>query len=460
MHRRKTIMSTLRVFECFAGVGSQRMALRNLGIDHEVVAIAEIDKYALASYEAIHGDCPNLGDISKIDPHDIPDHDLFTYSFPCQDISLAGNKLGFEEGSGTRSSLLWECKKVIEAKKPKYLLLENVKNIVSKKNKPHFDKWLEYLADQGYRSYWKVLNAKDYGIPQNRERVFVVSIREDIEKDFKFSEGVPLETSLVELLEVVVDDSRYSITDFVKEKLITQDRNENGSYFKIRVANKKGYQEAYLGDSVNIEQPSSNTRRGRVGNKIASTVMTTCLQCVVEPTYRWKQLTVSEFCEEFGVSEEEILNNGITSMKDMLEPVVDDKYYLSDRMKRYILDANDTQKGTKWEGRANNDCLNLDIAHTISVRGACGSQRAGVSNFIIEDFDGEINVGKLKELVADLDSLRIRKLTPRECWRLMGFTDEDFDKAAAITSDSQLYKQAGNSIVVQVLESIFRDMFM
>lgn len=117
----------LRVFEAFAGYGSQSIALRNIGIDYEVVAISEIDKYAIKAYESIHGKVNNLGDISKINVEDIPDHDLFTYSFPCQDISVAGKQASLEENSGTRSSLLWECKKIIEGKKPKYLLMENVK---------------------------------------------------------------------------------------------------------------------------------------------------------------------------------------------------------------------------------------------------------------------------------------------------------------------------------------------
>ena len=133
----------IKVFEAFSGIGTQRMALRNIGVEHEVVAIAEIDKFAINSYEAIHGETNNLGDISKIKTEDIPDHDLFTYSFPCQDISVAGKGLGLDEGSDTRSGLLWECQKVIAVKKPKYLLLENVKNLVGKKHKHNFDKWLE-----------------------------------------------------------------------------------------------------------------------------------------------------------------------------------------------------------------------------------------------------------------------------------------------------------------------------
>ena len=167
---------TLRVLENFAGIGTQRMALENLGIEHEVVGITEIDKFAIKSYEAVHGEVNNLGDISLVDPNDVPDHDLFTYSFPCQDISVAGKGKGFEKGAGTRSGLLWECEKVIRAKKPKYLLMENVKNLVSKKFKPGFEEWLRALEELGYTNYWQVLNAKDYGIPQNRERVFCVSI--------------------------------------------------------------------------------------------------------------------------------------------------------------------------------------------------------------------------------------------------------------------------------------------
>ena len=122
----------LRVFESFAGIGTQRMALKRLGINHEVIGISEIDKFAIKSYEAIHGETKNYGDISKIDPNDLPDFDLFTYSFPCQDISMAGKQKGLKKGSGTRSSLLWECERIIEAKRPKYLLMENVKNLVGK----------------------------------------------------------------------------------------------------------------------------------------------------------------------------------------------------------------------------------------------------------------------------------------------------------------------------------------
>ena len=196
----------LRVLEAFSGYGSQSIALRNLGIEYEVVAISEIDKYAIKAYEAIHGPTNNLGDICKIDPSDIPDHDLFTYSFPCQDLSVAGKQAGL--GKGTRSGLLYECEKIIEAKKPKYLLLENVKNLVGKKFKPQFGEWLSYLESLGYTNYWKVLNAKDYGVPQNRERVFVVSILGD-HKPYKFANKIPLDKCIADILEDEVDEKYY-----------------------------------------------------------------------------------------------------------------------------------------------------------------------------------------------------------------------------------------------------------
>lgn len=203
----------LRVFEAFAGYGSQAMALRNIGVPFRVVGISEIDKYAIQAYMAVHGETPNYGDICKIDWREVPDFDLFTYSFPCTDLSNAGKQAGFDEGSGTRSSLLWECKKAIEVKKPGYLLLENVRALVSEKFLPGFRKWLDWLTQQGYVNFVEVLNAKDYGIPQNRERVFVVSMLENAW--FNFPHPVPLEKKLVDMLEDDVDEKYYLAQDKV-----------------------------------------------------------------------------------------------------------------------------------------------------------------------------------------------------------------------------------------------------
>lgn len=317
----------LRVFEAFAGYGSQSIALRNLGIEHEVVAISEIDKYAIKAYEAIHGPTNNLGDICKINPSDIPDHDLFTYSFPCQDLSVAGKQAGL--GKGTRSGLLYECEKIIEHCRPKYLLLENVKNLVGKKFKADFDKWLEYLEGLGYTNYWKVLNAKDYGVPQNRERVFVVSILGE-HKPYKFADKMPLD------------------------------------------------------------------------------------KCIA----------------------------------DILEDEVDEKYYLSKEIQNRFKITNQNKNilgTTKPEFRA------------IGQRDLVYDKNGIMGALVATDY-------KQPKQIAEIDKVgnyRIRKLTPRECFRLMGMRDNDIDKIQAVgISNTQQYKMAGNSIVVNVLEAIFKNLFM
>ena len=204
-----TTENPLRLIELFAGIGSQTQALTNIGIAHKVVAISEIDKYAIQSYEAMHGKANNLGDIRKIE--ELPNADLWTYSFPCQDISVAGKGAGIKEG--TRSGLLFEVERLLRVASekgtlPKYLLLENVKNLVSKKFKADFDKWLDFLAELGYTNYWKVLNAKDYGIPQNRERVFCVSIRGE-HKPFVFPKPKELTIRLRDMIDEAVDERFY-----------------------------------------------------------------------------------------------------------------------------------------------------------------------------------------------------------------------------------------------------------
>lgn len=199
----------LKLIELFAGIGSQTQALKNIGMPHEVVAISEIDKYAILSYEAIHGKVNNMGDIRAI--KELPSADMWTYSFPCQDISVAGKGAGIKEG--TRSGLLFEVERLLKVAAengtlPKYLLLENVKNLVSKKFRADFDSWLFCLSELGYTNYWKVLNAKDYGIPQNRERVFCVSIRGEHEP-FVFPEKRELKLRLRDMIDRVVDEKYY-----------------------------------------------------------------------------------------------------------------------------------------------------------------------------------------------------------------------------------------------------------
>lgn len=312
----------LKVFEAFSGIGSQSIALRNLNIPYEVVAISEIDKYAIQAYEAIHGKVNNLGDISKIKVEDIPQHDLFTYSFPCQNISTAGKRDGLSKGSNTKSSLLWECEKIIEFCKPKYLLMENVKNLLSKKFKNDFDKWINWLNIQGYNSYYEVLDAKNFGIPQHRERVFVISIRKDIDNGFKFN----------------IPNKQGDLKDFV------DDINEN----------------------------------------VDSKIMKSCIEV---------------FKEEY--------ENIIKSDKDI------------------------------YQCKATSGFQDKKVGITVSP-----TLRANKTHTCV------------------LINNHIKRLNAKDMWLLSGFDISDYEKVKDVISEAQLMKQAGNTIVVQVLEEIFKELLL
>lgn len=185
------------------------MALRRAGIPFECVGWSEIDKYAIQAHNAVFPEYAdrNFGDITKIDWANVPDFDFLTYSSPCQDFSLAGLQRGGQEGLGTRSSLLWEVKRAVVAKKPHFLLMENVKALVSKKFLPTFKLWLDWLSEQGYVNHSAVLNATDFGIPQNRERIFVVSVLDN--RWFWFPEGSPTTKRVEDYLEEGPVDAKY-----------------------------------------------------------------------------------------------------------------------------------------------------------------------------------------------------------------------------------------------------------
>lgn len=191
----------LRVVTLCSGYDSQCLALRRLGIPFDLIAWSEIDKYAIKAHDALFPEYAdrNLGDMTKIDWTTVPDFDLLTYSTPCQDFSNAGRQRGGQEGSGTRSSLLWHTREAIIEKRPKYLLMENVKNLVSGKFLGTFLKWCDELSSYGYTNFQQVLNAKDYGVPQNRERIFVVSILGD--SWFTWPEPMPPEKTLADLID-------------------------------------------------------------------------------------------------------------------------------------------------------------------------------------------------------------------------------------------------------------------
>ena len=207
----------LRVVTLCSGYDSQLMALRNIGIPCVCVGWSEIDKYAIRAHDAVFPEIAdrNLGDMTKIDWSKVDDFDLLFYSTPCTDFSNAGKQAGGEEGSGTRSSILWWTRYAVLQKKPKYLIMENVKALVSDKFRPLFLKWCNELTSYGYTNFMQVLNAKDYGIPQNRERIFVVSILGDAW--FNFQQPVELKLRLKDMLEDKVDEKYYLPQDKVNQ---------------------------------------------------------------------------------------------------------------------------------------------------------------------------------------------------------------------------------------------------
>lgn len=212
---RYTNNKPIRLIELFAGIGSQAKALENLGVDFEHWRVCEFDKHAINSYNAVHGTNFTTSDITKLTANDLSITDtehftyLLTYSFPCQDLSNAGKGRGMEKGSGTRSGLLWEVERLLNEcnELPQVLLMENVPQVHGKKNIEHFEKWIAFLESKGYSNFWQDLNAKNYGIPQSRDRCFMVSILGDF--SYEFPEPIPLTLKLGDMLEKEVDEKYY-----------------------------------------------------------------------------------------------------------------------------------------------------------------------------------------------------------------------------------------------------------
>ena len=223
----------IRYLSLFSGIGAFEKALDNLGISYELLAYCEVDKYASKAYSLLHHvpESMNLGDITKVDEKALPtDIDLLTYGFPCQDISIAGNKRGFvnEDGTKTRSGLFFDALRIIEHCKPKVAIAENVKNLTSKSMSSIFAIVLESLDNAGYNCYWQVLNSADYGVPQGRERVFIVSIRKDVDDhSFRFPPVIPLEMCMGDLLDEEVPAEFY-LSEEKTQSVIRHDSNHPG----------------------------------------------------------------------------------------------------------------------------------------------------------------------------------------------------------------------------------------
>lgn len=230
----------IRLIELFAGIGSQAKALENLGVNFETYRVVEWDKYAMASYNAIHHTDFETSDIQKIHAEDLGITEtekycyIMTYSFPCQDLSLAGNQKGMSKGSGTRSGLLWEVERLLDecSELPQVLLMENVPQVIGQKNIKDFQSWRSKLESLGYSNYVQLLNAKDYGIPQNRNRCFMVSILG--EYHYTFPKKKKLELKLKDLLEDKVDEKYYLSDEMVNFFIANSERQkEKGNGFRF-----------------------------------------------------------------------------------------------------------------------------------------------------------------------------------------------------------------------------------
>ena len=390
----------IKYLDMFAGIGGFRSGLEKIG-GFECIGYCEIDKYAKQSYEAMYDTKGELyfNDARKINPKELPDIDLITGGFPCQSFSIAGRRKGFEE---TRGTLFFEIARIASAKKPKYLFLENVPGLLSHDRGRTFKTILSSLDELGYDVTWQVLNSKDFGVPQSRKRLYIVGFfrAKCAGQILSFKEAnskTPIQIYPGKEGERIYSSEGESIT-----------LTSNGGSFggrtglysieefgiPIKVKTKSGYQIAYPGDSIDIGYSGTNTRRGRVGHNVAHTLTTSSTQACyfIDMNPEPKMTEVARCITARHASD-------ISNRKGEHSAVFLEKFQITD-----------------------------DEEHPMVV-------------FV--DKDKKVHIGK------------IRKLTPRECWRLQGFTDEQFDKVIATgMSDTQLYKQAGNAVTVNVISAV------
>lgn len=502
------IKTPIRLIELFAGIGSQAKALERLGMNFEHHKVVEFDKYAIQSYNAIHGTNFETSDITKIHAKDLEISKtdkftyLLTYSFPCQDLSLAGKQKGMKKGSGTRSGLLWEVERLLDecielnGNLPQVLLMENVPEVIGAKNIEHFHEWQRKLESLGYRNYCQVLNAKDYGIPQNRKRCFMVSVLGDYY--YEFPKPFKLDLRLKDMLEDEVD-KKYFLSDKLL-KCFTDTTNRNGfvrgdrfkphdldSEYAYTITTNDGNRatDNFIIDAQKTDKTIClNPKGGRGGveglqpslqdriydsegiapacttsympnvaiNHIGGVVIPEATKKGYKMAYEGdgvcKPITIIAGCRmddnfikvvgsvDIGNNES---NNRVYSA-DGISPTLNTMQGGHRQPKILIPEA--TKKG--YAEAKDGDGVYINRPH---------QKRGVVQNGMIQT---------LKTSCSDVEvvtnNLRIRKLTPLECFRLMGFDDEDFYKAEKVNSNTQLYKQAGNSIVVNVLEHIFKQL--
>ena len=457
----------MKILSLFSGIGAFEKALDRLEVNYELVNYCEIDKYASKAYSMMH-DCDeslNLGDITKIDTTALPnDIDLITYGFPCQDISLAGKQKGFEEdGERTRSGLFFEALRIIEDTKPRIAIAENVKNLVSKKFSKEFDIVLSSLEETGYNNYWKILNAKDYGIPQNRERVFIVSIRKDIDNGmFKFPEGFELEFRLKDMLEDGVDEKYYISNEMIEY---------------ISAKGTKNFKNCDSRINLEVARPLTTDQNKRAGT-------TNYLSDGLPENFDLSAIDIKAV-RKYGIFDTETSKHQAGSVwdQDGLAPTLDTMQggyrqpciEIREKTKRGYKEAYEgdgvyLNRPHQKRGVVQNGMIQTlktscsDVGVVVSDKPICvgqvstGNSQAG-KVYSPDGVSQTLRAGIHGYAMGNIEhNLRIRKLTPLECFRLMGFDDEDFNKITGI-SNTQLYKQAGNSIVVDVLVHLFESLF-
>lgn len=500
-------MEKIRVFTAFSGYDSQCLALRRIGVPFELVGWSEIDAFAIKAHNALFPESTdrNYGDISQIDWDQVPDFDLFTYSSPCQDFSQTGKQRGGEKGTGTRSSLLWECERAISAKRPKYLLMENVAALVSQKFIKLFQSWMTVLEGYGYKNFAQVLNAKDYGVPQNRERIFLVSIRVDNRAEWEnvqyhFPKPKRMERRLKDILESEVDE-KYYLSDSRLEGVLLSTQKEadrgNGFAFEPKdgdcIANtvKTSHTrktDNYIKEGVDVSVRQNGNPKIQKVCSLSSSQNAIVInpdgisQCIAngekdgspkilcsrrtDEGKRLRKDGIERFADRQLQPKDDDTSNAITTVqKDnlLLEP-----HYVSCavRTRSYCGQPATVEQGSDAYA---NSLTSVQKDSMVMEQIPINTDSEGNARTINTHYQ-EMNMQSVTDKAHDgygyvrtaiRQQFRIRKLTERECFRLMGVDDSDIDIIqASKVSRSQQYKLAGNSIVVDVLAAIFDKMFL
>ena len=409
---------SIRFFDMFAGIGGFRSGLEAVG-GFECIGHCEIDKYANQAYNAIYEPKGELyfEDARKINPKDLPNIDLICAGFPCQSFSIAGLRKGFKDDA--RGTLFFEIARIAAVKRPSFLLLENVPGLLSHDKGRTFATILSTLDELGYDVTWQVLNSKNFGVPQSRKRVYIIGyFRERCAGEilsFTESNG----KTLVEIIPGAEGNRVYSAngTSITLTSTAGGFAGKTGLYdvnMPIKVKTKTGYQLAYPGDSIDLAFPTLNSRRGRVGEQVAHTLTTSNTQ-----GYFFIDMNENAKLTEEARCITARQDSGISHRKGEHSAVFEESE------PRAILTPEKT--GVRQQGRR------------------CKEPNEPMFTLTACDRHGIIRYGK------------VRKLMPIECWRLQGFTDEQFYKAVnAGIKDGQLYKMAGNAVSVPVVSALGR----